>query len=251
MKLLGLGHSHIVAIASGCYALQDKGVKVGAKALTSRFIYFYEPSFMPTLLGEPQHSQLNPDLVALIKSERPDAILLCVHGNEHIALSVVRRHEPIDFILGESPELALEEGATLLTEAAIRETLRDKMAETFAIVAAVRRATSAPLVCIEPPPPLPDAQILAYPKEFFRKAVDAARLSPERFRHKVWRVQSALYREMCAANDIAFVAVPQRFIAPPGVLAREAWGADATHANAVFGAAMVEQAIGFLESARA
>lgn len=251
MRILGLGHSHIVAVAAGCYALQDKGANVGGKALTSRFIYFYEPEFMPTLVGDPHQLQLNPRLAEIIAQERPGAVLLCVHGNEHIALSVVRRHEPIDFILGENPDLALEEDATLLTEAAIRETLRERMNETFAIVSAVKRATSAPLVCIEPPPPLPDTQILAYPKEFFRKAVDSAKLSPELFRHKVWRVQSALYREICATHGVAFVAVPQQLISPPGVLAREAWGADATHANAVFGAAMIDQAIRLMEGARA
>ena len=250
MKILGLGHSHIVAIAKGCYELQNRGVKFRGAPVVSRFLYLFDPEVAPTLApGEREtEPQLNPRLTEILAQERPDLVLLSIGGNEHIALSVLRQHGRVDFILGEQPDLALDEGATMLTEAAIRETLRERMSETCDILVALRRATAAPLVCIEPPPPLPDAQILAYPKEFFRRVADPDRLSPEIFRYKMWRVQSGIYRDLCAAHDIAFASVDGRFIAPPGVLARDAWGADATHANTLFGEAMVEQAIRLMEA---
>jgi hypothetical protein len=253
MKILGLGHSHIVAIAKGCYELQNRGVKVRGAPIASRFLYLFDPEVTPTLASGDHETgaRLNPRLAEILAGERPDLVLLSIGGNEHIALSVLRQHGRIDFILGEQPDLALDAGATMLTEAAIRETLREKMSESCAILVALRRATAAPLVCIEPPPPLPDAQILAYPKEFFRRVADPDRLSPEVFRYKMWRVQSGIYRALCAAQDICFASVDGRFIAPPGVLAREAWGADATHANSLFGEVMVEQAIRLLEARKA
>lgn len=251
MKILGLGHSHIVAIAEGCYELQHQGAMIGGARFCSRFIYLLDPAVTPTLVDSDDGQKINPRLLEIIAQEDADFGLLSIRGNEHIALSIAQRFEPIDFILREESELPLGEGATLLTEAAIRETLRDKMAETIAILAALRCATHMPLYCLAPPPPLPDCQIKAYPKEFFKKAVDADRLSPEIFRYKVWRVACQLYRESCAAQNIVFVEVPPAFIAPPGLLIREAWGADATHANPSFGKAMVEKVVGMVEASRA
>ena len=51
-KILGLGHSHIVAIAKGCYELQDEGFQLGGAPLVSRFLYLYDPELTPTLTEE-------------------------------------------------------------------------------------------------------------------------------------------------------------------------------------------------------
>ncbi|WP_442755963.1 hypothetical protein ACNHKD_04805 [Methylocystis sp. JAN1] len=243
MKILGLGHSHIVAVAKGCYELQHKGATIGGKAFSSTFVYLYDPQIMPTLVEGADGPLINPRLAEIVAKEDAIAGLLSVGGNEHIAMSVVQPREPIDFVLGEDPDLPLSERASIVPEAAIRETMREKMASTLATLSALRRATPVPLFCLEPPPPLPDARVLAYPKEFFRKAVDRAKLSSELFRYKMWRVQSALYRKVCAKEKIEFVSVPERFISAPGVLAEAAWGADASHANPLFGEAMVRKAI--------
>lgn len=248
MKVLGLGHSHIVAIARGCYDLQHAGATIAGQAFTSSFHYLFAPELTPTLVQEEGPPRLNPRLAELITQENAAFGLLAIGGNEHIALSIAQGREPVDFILGENPELPLAARAAILSEAAVRETLRERMAETLGVLAALRRATSIPLFCLEPPPPLPDVRVLAYPKEFFRKAVDSRKLSPELFRHKIWRVQGALYRAACARENIEFVGVPESFVTSQGVLAEDAWGADASHANQSFGAAMVVKAIGLMEA---
>lgn len=239
IKILGLGHSHVVAIAKGCYELQSKRATIGGQPIKSRFLYLYEQSIMPTLIEDGARPRLNPALLDIIATEAPSVILLSVGGNEHIAMSVVRFRERIDFRLGDEPDLPLEPGAEILTEAAIRETLRDKMAPTLSTLRALREATTLPLVCIEPPPPLPNERIIAFPKEFFKRAIDPSRLSSELFRYKMWRVQGWLYREICAKHDMLFVPVPPEFLVAPGLLAREVWGEDASHANALFGRRMV------------
>ena len=239
MKILGLGHSHIVAIAQGCYALQHDSAAVAGRPLSSHFVYLYEPSISPTLIGDKPPRAFHPELLALIDREAPDLCLLSAGGNEHISLSMPQPGERFDFILGENQDLPLMAGATILPEAAIRETLRSHMAEMLEIIAAAARQIAAPLYCLEPPPPLPDAKVLAHPGEFLKNAADHERLSPELLRYKMWRVASGLYREACARAGCAFVEAPQAFIAPPGVLSEAAWGADATHANASFGRAMI------------
>ncbi|MEF3366318.1 hypothetical protein V3H18_07205 [Methylocystis sp. 9N] len=250
MKILGLGHSHIVAIAKGCYELQQQAFHICGKPVVSRFVYLYDEQLLPTLEEENERLRLNAQLRRIIDDERPDVIVLSVGGNEHIAVSVTQPKERFDFILGAEPELPLEAGAILLTEAAVRETLREKMAPTLSVIKAISEEASAPLVCLEPPPPLPNSRILAFPKEFFRKAFDPRKLSSEVFRYKVWRTQSALYREICAQCDIMFAPVAVEFIEPPGVLAEDARGADASHANAFFGQRMIARAGELIASRR-
>lgn len=246
-KILGLGHSHIVAIAKGCYELQHERFQLGGAPLASRFLYLYDPALTPTLDEESGATRLNPRLREIIDGERPDGLVLSVGGNEHIALSVTQPKERFDFILGAEPELELEPGAQVLPEAAIRETLREKMSPTLATIAAIRKATGAPIVCLEPPPPLPNSRILECPQEFFRKSFDSRKLSGEVFRYKMWRTQSALYREVCARENICFAPVPAEFIEAPGVLADIARGADASHANALFGRRMIQAAAALVE----
>lgn len=247
-KILGLGHSHIVAIAKGCYELQHEGFQLGGAPLVSRFLYLYDPELTPTLAEEADSSRLNPRLCRIIEEERPDGIVLSVGGNEHIALSVMQPKERFDFILGAEPELDLEPGTAVLPEAAIRETLRDKMAPTLATIEAIRKETGAPIVCLEPPPPLPNSRIVQCPQEFFRRSFDPRTLSTDVFRYKMWRTQSALYREICKRENIHFVAVPAEFLAPSGMLAEHVWGADASHANALFGRRMIQAAAQLFES---
>lgn len=246
-KILGLGHSHIVAIAKGCYELQHEGFQLAGAPLVSRFIYLYDPELTPTLAEESDSSRLNPRLRRIIEEEGPDGIVLSVGGNEHIALSVMQPKERFDFILGAEPELDLEPGAVVLPEAAVRETLRERMTPTLATIEAIRKETAAPLVCLEPPPPLPNSRIIQCPQEFFRRSFDPHRLSGDAFRYKMWRTQSALYRDICMREDILFAAVPAEFVAASGMLAEAVWGADASHANALFGRRMIQAAAELLE----
>jgi len=248
MKILGLGHSHIVAVAKGCYQLRDSGGTIAGETFDCSFIYLYDPQILPPVSEAGGRSRLNPRLAEMIAQSDATFGLLCVGGNEHLALSVIQPREPVDFVLGENPDLPLDGRATIVPEAAVRETLREKMALSLGILAALRGATDMPFFCLEPPPPLPDVRVLVYPQEFFRKAVDRNKLSSELFRYKVWRVQSSLYRQLCASENFEFVGAPEQFVTPPGVLAEEAWGADASHANPLFGETMVRKAFGMMEA---
>ena len=243
MHFVGLGHSHIVALAKGAYALAAQSSLAAAEALTCRFCYLYDPQYEPPFVAADDGRQLNPGILAAIRDGAPRFILTSIGGNEHNVLSIAQRDGRFDFILGENPELALDRQAKAIPEAAIRETLRDWMADKTDILRALRAATDVPIVQIEPPPPLPRKHVLAYPKEFFRSLLDQRNLSPDLLRYKMWRVQSGILRDLCGDLGVMYVETPPDMIDGAGMLAAKAWGKDATHANDHYGEAMVASAL--------
>lgn len=238
---VGFGHSHIVAIAKGSYELQHAGETFAGEPFLGHFFYLFDAEFMPASTSGEEGPRLNSAILEKIEQTNPRFVLLALGGNEHNALSVVRLHRRFDFILSERPDLPLEPDADILPEAAVRELLRERMEDAFATARAFAETIRLPMVQMEPPPPLPTEQILAYPKEFFRHAVDPKKLSTERFRYKMWRIQANLYREFCEKNDLVYVPVPADLQDESGMLARQAWGQDATHANAHFGRRMIQE----------
>lgn len=244
LHFVGLGHSHVVALAKGAYALQASAAMFDGRPIAGRFHYLYDKTFEPAFVDGATRLALNPKILEALAAGAPEFVLASMGGNEHNVLSIVQLYQRYDFILGEAPDLPLEPNAEILPEALIRETLREWMDEKVAVLRAVRRATTLPIVQIAPPPPLPRAQVIAHPKEFFRNAVDLRKLSPDPLRHKMWRLQLGLYRELCAEIGVLYVEAPPDMLDGDGMLAEKAWGGDATHANEFFGRAMVAAALG-------
>lgn len=240
MHFVGLGHSHIVALAKGAYALLAAEYPVGA-APTCAFHYLYDPQYEPAFeLGS---GRLNPNILAAACEGGPDFIVASIGGNEHNVLGVPQASSRFDFILGEAPDLPLDPRAEILPESAVRETLRSWMREKLDVVEALRSLTSTPIYLIEPPPPLPRRRVLAYPKEFFRSAMERRQMSSDRLRYKMWRVQSSVYQAVSAARGLTFVSVPPSMIDPDGMLIEPLCGEDATHANEAFGKEILREVL--------
>jgi hypothetical protein len=239
MFVVALGHSHVVALAKGAYALQARGARVAGEAFACRFHYLYDPKYEPAFVDAAGGRALNPAILDALGDKDPRFVLTSVGGNEHNVLSIAQRTRRFDFILGEQPDLALDPRAELVPESAIRETLRDWMQDKTDILRAIRATTRIPIVQIEPPPPLPREQVLAYPNEFFRSLLDQRHMSPDVLRHKMWRIQTEVLREICAEIEAIYIETPPEMIDRHGMLAKAAWGKDATHANETYGEAMV------------
>lgn len=238
LNFIGLGHSHVVALAKGAYALEAAGAQVEGRALRGRFRYLYDPDFMPAFADEAQ-TTLNPAILDALRAEAPQFVLLSIGGNEHNVLSMRQPARRFDFILGAEPDAPVDPSAEIAPEAAIRATLADYMGENMRVLQAIRAASGLPMILVEPPPPLPRAQVLAYPREFFRSQVDHKTMSPDALRRKVWRVQTAMMQAACEQLGVAYVATPPEMIGPDGLLKRAACGQDASHANDSYGEVMV------------
>ena len=242
---IAFGHSHIVAFAKGVYEYQASDPPPGSPRVAARFIYLYDQAYTPNLVGLPDTLTLNPKLDAQLAELPWNFVVLVCGGNEHNVLGIVRNRRPFDFVLSSEPDLPLQPGYELVPEGVIREVLKTHMEEPIRMIAAVREATQLPIVQLEPPPPLPNERVLAYPSEFLRARIFRRNIAPQRIRYKLWRLQSDIYRRLCEDLGIFYLPAPSGMIAESGMLAEPGWGGDATHASPRYGVEVVKDAIAF------
>ncbi|MBV8850835.1 MAG: hypothetical protein JOZ16_14765 [Methylobacteriaceae bacterium] len=234
-RFIAFGHSHIVAFAKGVYEYQASDLPNEAPRIESRFVYLYDPAFNPVLQGAAEGPQLNPKLAQQLVELPWDFVVLVCGGNEHNVLGIVRNKRPFDFVLSSEPDLPLQPGHELVPEALIREVLNHYMADSLQAIRAFRLATKLPVIQLEPPPPLPNRHVLAYPRELARARLLRKKIAPELIRYKLWRLESDIYRRFCKELDISYVPAPADMVDENGMLAEAGWGTDATHANPHYG----------------
>ena len=58
---------------------------------------------------------------------------------------------------------------------------------------------------LELPPPLPNHRVLAHPREIVRASLLRKNIAPEIVRHKLWRLESDIYRKFCDETGIAYL----------------------------------------------
>jgi hypothetical protein len=234
-RFIAFGHSHIVAFAKGAYEYQAADLPAEAPRIEGRFVYLYDPSYNPVLQGPADAPELHPKLREHLVELPWDFVVLVCGGNEHNVLGIVRNKRPFDFVLSSEPHLPLQPGYELVPEALIREVLKHYMADSLETMRAFRAATDLPVMQLEPPPPLPNRHVLAYPREFVRASLLRKKIAPELIRYKLWRVESDIYTRFCNEVGIAYLRAPAGMVDKNGMLAETGWGSDATHANPRYG----------------
>jgi hypothetical protein len=243
LNFIGLGHSHIVALATGAYALQAEGYCAGGAVLRGHFHYLYDPAFEPAFSDLNGHPVLHAALGRIISADDYEFIIVCPGGNEHNILAIAETGPRYDFVPRRDPEASIDPAAWLIPEAAIHQTLRGWMTDSITLLSLIRDATRRPIIAVAPPPPLPRERVLAFPKEFFRSVFDTRKLNSDRIRRKMWLSQIALIEDICSQLKISFVEAPPGIFDEAGMLAETFWGQDASHANDLYGRHMMRHTL--------
>lgn len=175
---------------------------------------------------------------ALDRLLRPDTVVVSyIGGNKHNAMSLIAQPVPFDFHVPGREDLGLDETAQFIPEAAIRESLRSRMEGEIKAITLLRRHVGRRILHAETPPPLGDAaHILASADTFFRQnGIADLGVAPPRLRLKTWLLQRRILQDLCRTIDVAYLELPPEVFGEDGLLRREAYGRDATHANPWFG----------------
>jgi hypothetical protein len=238
LKIIGFGHSHIVALANGAYALQAEGHRFQDNEISGQFHYLYGADFEPCFVEVDGRPRLNQRISEILAADDYDLVVACLGGNEHNALSIVQVDPKYDFVPARDPQASVDPDAQFIPEGVIRETLRGTMTQSVTTLSLIKATTQRPVVAVAPPPPLPRQRVLECPKEFLG-FFDLRNLSEDRIRRKMWLSQLSLMEEICREWQITFVEPPREALDPNGMLAPEFWGKDASHGNDAYGKRMI------------
>jgi hypothetical protein len=234
--ILFVGESHTIALAG---ALAAGGARSGGRAVA---ILDLRP-FRPVVVEGPDGPAFAAGITgALREALRPDtAVVSYIGGNKHNTMSLIAHPVPFDFHLAGREDLGVDETAQLIPEAAVRESLESRMDSEIKAIELLRRSVGRRILHAETPPPLGDAaHILASADTFFREnGLSDLGVAPPRLRLKIWLLQRRILQDLCRRIDVGYLELPPEVFGADGLLSREGYGRDATHANPWFGAQVI------------
>lgn len=182
-------------------------------------------------------------LVAGAQSTTP--VFLSVLGTYHNILGLLRSGEQFDFLL-DPEEIADSTTATQIPHRAIANAF-DAIFSASNTLRRLREAANSPLYLLSTPPPKQCNEFILesfmrQKKPMYRgKSVrDIGIETPEK-RAKLWLMETQLLRRWAKSHAMEFVPAPARAFSEGKFLSRDYYAGDVTHANAAYGALVVEQ----------
>lgn len=230
--VIGLSHSAAIAEALGLAAAGSEEVIVKRLASAKR------PYDRDTI-----SIQEALDTVAELPGQ--SAVFLAMLGTGHNVLGMLRSGPDFDFLVGpdDTPDpLAHERIPHRAITLAFEEYL-----EAGRPIEKIRAASRAPVFLLSAPPPKESSRfILEFllrktKREKYGKSVERAGIERPDSRLKMWSLESRVTADWAQARGIIFVPAPEKCFNSDGFLARKYYANDATHANAAYGALVVEQ----------
>ena len=248
MKLVGVGHSHLLAIRGAARRYPNELSDLGIELSTLRV---GDEPYRDYRLRSPLHGLDGFSWSASVEEELvrqcadADLVFSCFGGNAHNVLGLVRHPRPYDFVLDEEPKRMVDEAAEIIPAALVENTLSRQggFPETLWCLRALKRTCGGLLAHCESPPPVPSAAHLLQFAGVFKEKFQQCGVAPAALRYKLWRLHSRLIRRECESLGILFLDAPAQMMDADGYLAEPGWNQDATHGNAAYGMAVVRQLI--------
>jgi hypothetical protein len=221
-----IGHSHAAALAGGA--------KVGGVALDT--MNFWETGVPWS--HDAEGSRLRPDLADRLRRGR--LVLSVIGGSAHTVLGMVEHHRPFDFVLPADPDLPIDERRELVPAEAVRAKLVEMTFEYLQTIPIVMRTATGPVIQVEPPPPVADADRIAPSIPWGLFPGQPRLIAPKWLRYKLWRLHCEVIAAACADFGIGFARAPFRARDGDGFL-DPSYDQDGAHANAAYGALVLEE----------
>ena len=217
-----IGHSHVAALA--------KAMDPDLDALN-----FWETGD-PWLVRDGA-THLRDDLAERVAKGR--LVLSSVGGSAHTVLGTVEHPRPFDFILPSQPNLPLDDSRDIVPADAVREKLLEMTTPYLDTLAALKQSATAPVVHLEPPPPVADTDLIAarIPWVFYPGQPHV--IAPKWLRYKVWRLHCEVIAAACARHGVALARAPAASMDQEGFLHPD-FNEDGAHANGAYGALVLK-----------
>jgi hypothetical protein len=241
VQLLMVGHSHV-----NCY-----GGHPGRSPEDYEMNPIDEGRGFMRIGGDPQNLGYWDAVVELAKTLR---IAVCFSGNQHVSYFMFL-DKPFDFALASHPGLVVDQGVDLVPELQVREVFQPSMSHLEMVLRRMLDAGGQRPIVLGTPPPKGDneaiwrgMQVNAGIADVFAKIAsnlgldfEKAQLAPACLRLKLWFLLQQMMRETAERLAVEFWPVSASAMTEEGYLRPEYWGEDATHANAAYGALMLDE----------
>jgi hypothetical protein len=240
VKLVLAGHSHVHAL----------GVPGKAAAGGAAIVPVKHPGADIMAVTGTRDDEYWDAFVATSATHAPAVIWA---GNQHYAHFLFRPAPAVDFVLSTSPHLPLDRTAQVVPEEMIRTFFAPSFAPLAQLLDRLKCQSPFTPIVIGTPPPKGDVDRLCanVAKESVLKeiaetrgiSVTPAALTDTTVVVKLWRLVQAMLEEAAIASGALFVPVPPSLVSEAGLLSDEHWASDATHANRLYGKAMLAAVI--------
>jgi hypothetical protein len=232
-RIVLFGDSHTYAVQRAIERRNAKGMAVPLE------VYRLLKTKNNVVMGDTHFE----DFLALAgKLAEQDVVVSMIGGNQHAVFSTIQHPQKFTFML--PGDDCAEEGAELIPYRALAQYFtagikgRDGQS-----LAALRKATRARVVHLQPPPPKRDNRHILkhHESKFAQDNITNLGVSAPELRMAFWRLQAQLLEELCAELAIAILPPPSAALDSNGFLAEEFYANDATHANPCYGELVLQQ----------
>lgn len=173
----------------------------------------------------------------------PDCVVVSALGGNQHQMFLLEHPQPFDFF--EPGDEELSPGHELIPHGVMYDVFARGIVKgnDGTQMLALRKAAPGPMYHLEVPPPKADEQHMRKRVEGnFREGVAAGRpFTKASIRAKLWRLQQKVTRDFCEASNIKYVGAPSIAKDAGDFLKPEYYAPDATHANAAYGALVLDQ----------
>lgn len=231
-KIVVIGNSHAQAIKT---AAQECGGKVRGIPVEVYKLHRKE-STAGTDLSLTEAREL------LASLSENDLAVSIVGGNHFNIIGLIEHSRPFYVWGPHSSEDVCADERQVIPVAVMRSILEEAITGERKALRQLANAASCPLIHLEAPPPKGDnlfvERSLAI-RETQRFDLGMG-IAPPKLRLHLWKIQSQLLRDLCGKLSVRFLEAPEQALDEKGFLKRDYYNRDATHANAAYGALVLD-----------
>lgn len=232
-KVFILGDSHATAIAEAVRIRQETGRDAEAPLdiFASRFAKLKSNgATMPGITTEQAEEIMRT-------AKKADVLVSMVGGNQYNTLGLLDNPEPFDLVDPVTFEDPEPTAARIIPLAQMSAAFDAYVNGIRTKLTGFKADFPGRVLHINPPPPKGDNGYIKKNAEgYFRSEGKVVlNVSPPGMRRRLWLAQTLALERLCNEIGITFVGTPTEALDGAGFLVRPAYGADATHANALYG----------------
>jgi hypothetical protein len=222
-----IGNSHMACVLE---AAEQQGVELAA-------IVFKHARYFDGLKQRPVEAHVKE-----VPAIGDNPVHSFIGGTRYLSLGLgmLEHPRPYDFVLRSHPDLPIEPATELIPLEAMRRVLEDGIGIHLRLFEGIAKVAKGPVYHYEPPPPPRAPSVAVKTGKGRQPAADDAVAGQPWLRFKLWRLHSEIVKNHAEGCGAVFVDCPEAAFDGDGFL-RPDLILNATHANAAYGALVLEQ----------